>query len=397
MKRQISCLVFLSVFVFLSGCWDRREINELAIVKAIGIDKIDENYEVTLQIINPGVVSGNQSNYDSPVSTFSEVGTTVLEAIRHLTVDIPRRPYFAHLRMIIISEEVARDGISPFLDFLLRDHEQRPDVYLVVSKEKRARDALEVLTSLEVVPANNIFFSLETSAEVLGETIPVNLTDAISKLVTDGEELVLSGIIVEGPVEEGNRVESMQQSAKTTRVELTGLGIFHHDRLVGWLKGEESEVYNFIMNNIDNAVISVPCGEKYYAVEASRSHSKVKGTFKNGKPKINIYVNIVGHVDEVECPIDITDVAAFTQLGEKASDHLQKQIEMLIKKVQREYKTDIFSFGRAFHRADPKKWNELKENWEAVFSQLEVEVNVNIELRHKGMMRKSVNKEVNAL
>ena len=174
-KRQISCLVFLSVFVFLSGCWDRREINELAIVKAIGIDKIDKNYEVTLQIINPGVVSGNQSNYDSPVSTFSEVGTTVLEAIRHLTVDIPRRPYFAHLRMIIISEEVARDGISPFLDFLLRDHEQRPDVYLVVSKEKRARDALEVLTSLEVVPANNIFFSLETSAEMLGETIPVNI------------------------------------------------------------------------------------------------------------------------------------------------------------------------------------------------------------------------------
>lgn len=387
MKKLSIFPVLFIILLVLCSCWDRREINDLALVKAVGIDKTDNNqYEITLQIINPGVVSGKQASSDSPVTTYSQVGKTVLEAIRQISTNIPRRPYLAHLRLIVISEDVAKEGISPFFDLFTRDPEQRPDTYVIVTKGDKARDILEVLTSLEVVPANKLFFSLEISSEIWGGTSPVNITEVVSKLITDGEELTLTGIKTEGSIEEGSVVENLQQSDEPTTIKLTGLSLFKDDRLIGWLQDEESEVFNFITDNIKGGIISIPCKDKFLGIEVIRSKSKLKGKVENNEPKISIDLNIMGNVSEVECSIDLSDVEVFQRVEKEASCTIKQQIEQLIKKVQQEYKTDIFGFGKAIHQTDPKKWKEMKENWEEWFETMDVQVNVTTELKHKGMI-----------
>ncbi|MED4179591.1 hypothetical protein [Priestia megaterium] len=40
--------------LLLSGCWSSRELNELAITVAVGIDKAEDGIIVTVQLINPG-------------------------------------------------------------------------------------------------------------------------------------------------------------------------------------------------------------------------------------------------------------------------------------------------------------------------------------------------------
>ena len=47
--KKIILILFL---LLLSGCYNYQELNEIAIVSAIGIDKENSNYIVTLQIIN---------------------------------------------------------------------------------------------------------------------------------------------------------------------------------------------------------------------------------------------------------------------------------------------------------------------------------------------------------
>ena len=55
------CLLCI-LTILLSGCWSKRELNELAIVVALGIDKIDEDYEITVQIVDPGEISMRQAS-----------------------------------------------------------------------------------------------------------------------------------------------------------------------------------------------------------------------------------------------------------------------------------------------------------------------------------------------
>lgn len=39
--------------MILTGCWNRRELNELAVVLAVGIDSADGQYEVSVQVAEP--------------------------------------------------------------------------------------------------------------------------------------------------------------------------------------------------------------------------------------------------------------------------------------------------------------------------------------------------------
>src|SRR5690625_3531663 len=98
-------IIFLLIGLVCTGCWDKRELNELAIVKAIGFDIHGENgFEVTVQVINPSEVMQNKEGYDTPVTIYSETGPTVMDTIRKLTNQMPRNAYMAHIQLIVISE-----------------------------------------------------------------------------------------------------------------------------------------------------------------------------------------------------------------------------------------------------------------------------------------------------
>ncbi|MHB1407833.1 MAG: Ger(x)C family spore germination protein, partial [Desulfitobacteriaceae bacterium] len=59
-KVRLKFLIFLlllpSITIFITGCWNQRDLNKLAIVSAIGIDKDeDQGVKVTVQIVKPTV------------------------------------------------------------------------------------------------------------------------------------------------------------------------------------------------------------------------------------------------------------------------------------------------------------------------------------------------------
>lgn len=58
MKRKIYRLFVFTLMIFiLTGCWSRRELNEIAIALAMGVDKSGDQFKVSAQIVNPGEVA----------------------------------------------------------------------------------------------------------------------------------------------------------------------------------------------------------------------------------------------------------------------------------------------------------------------------------------------------
>lgn len=53
----------------------------------------------------------------SPVTLYEASGKSVNEAIRKLTQVSPRIIYLGHLRVVVISEELAKEGIATTVDF----------------------------------------------------------------------------------------------------------------------------------------------------------------------------------------------------------------------------------------------------------------------------------------
>ncbi|PMC40511.1 Ger(x)C family spore germination protein [Bacillus sp. UMB0899] len=387
-------LIIICMLLFTSGCWSKKDLNELAIVTAIGIDKSEDGYSVSIQVLNPSELAGNTSSGRTEVVRFIKSGETVMEALRKLTTDTPRRIYLAHLREVVFGEELARDGIGKALDFLSRDHEMRTDFYITVAKGSTAADILNIQTAIEKVPANKLFNALENSENVWAAAKTVKLDELINSVVSKGKEPVLTGIYHYGNAEVGSSIENVHNVSPETGLRLDYLAVFKKDKLIGWLNMDESKGFNYITDNIKNTVLTTESEGGKVTIETLRSKTKVKGKVVKGKPVIDISISPEGNIADVESNIDLSKPENIEKLEKGYSENVKEKVQTSIQKVQTEFQSDIFGFGEAIHRADPKAWKTLEKNWDEHFTNLDVQVHVKADIRRLGTITESFQKKI---
>lgn len=388
MKKNILVLLVLSLF--LTGCWDRRELNEIAITLAMGIDKVDEEYELSAQVVVPSEVAMNKSTGRSTVTLFTARGKTIYEAFRKMTKDSPRKIYPGHLLILVIGEDLAREGIADSLELFSRDWEIRSDFFVVVAKDMAASEVLNVTTTLEPIPANKMFNTLKTSESAWAATNGITVAELITDLVSDGKEAILTGIFVTGDLEVGSSRQNIESITPVTRIKYDHLAVFKKDRLVGWLTERESRGYNDITNSINTTVTTISCpGGGKAVIEIIQFESVVKGDVKNGQPEVNIDIKVDGNIGEVECEIDLTKQESIKELSKSYEDEVKDIINQTIDTAQNQYQTDVFGFGDALHRSNPKEWKKLRDHWDQKFRELTVTVKVDVKLHRMGTVDES--------
>jgi len=390
MNRKIIGLISIMILLISTGCWNRRELNEIALVVGMSIDKQEENYLVTVQVVDPGEVASQKGGGGrTPVTTYSSTGTHIFEAIRRMTTVTPRRLYFAHLQMFIVSEAIAKEGISNVLELIYRDPEFRKDFFIVVTQDVKAKEILENLTSLDKIPAIKMHSSLEASEKSWAPTVAVQMDELISALTSDGKNPVLTGITIIGDQEKGETKENVEKIDAYARLKYRNIAVFKKDKLVGWLNEKESKGFNFILGNVKSTVGKIPCPEKGEVIlEIVDSKVKVKGEVVNGKPKIYINIFAETNIGEVACHLDLTKPNTITLLEEEANKVNEDILHTVVTKAKT-LNSDIFGFGEIIHRADPEAWNSLKKDWDNEFKNLDVSVHVEYKIRRTGVVNQS--------
>jgi spore germination protein KC len=392
-KRNAFLLAFVVfLLMFVTGCWSRRELNDLAIVGAIGIDKVGGKYEVSVQVTDPSEVSSKRPGSGRlPSVMYHARGKTVSEAVRRMATVTPRQLYFSHIRMLILGEQLAKEGIRDTLDFMSRYYEFRTDFYVAVSKGTTAREILGSLTPLEKLPANKMYKSLEISDKTWAPTVPTHLDDLLSDLISEGKHPVLSTIQIKGDHVQGASKKNLEKIDSPANLQYTGIAVFKKDKLLGWLNEEESKGYSYIKDKVEGTVGIVTCPEGgQISFEVIRSKTETKGRVKDGHPKIDILIRIEQNVLDVECNVDLSKTETIADLDKRANQKIEKFIKHTIEKVQNKYKVDIFGFGEAIHRANPKAWEKMKEDWDQYFTDdLQVSVKVDIKTRRLGTVSNS--------
>lgn len=154
MKRASNFISLFLVLLMLSGCWDRIELNDVSIVTGLAVDKGKERkFMMTVELINASQFSKNSGGQSAPVTTFSLEGDTVAELLQQMNFGVARRLIFSHTRVLYISEEIAREGMIEFLDFLDRSGEFRNDFNIVVTRGSDARKYTTISYPVQKVPS----------------------------------------------------------------------------------------------------------------------------------------------------------------------------------------------------------------------------------------------------
>lgn len=392
MLKLYMILILILLPIFLSGCWDNAELQELSIVSGIGIDKggdsIDDRYRTTVQIVNPSQVAGGQQGgkvQSSPVTTFTATGSTLKESLRKISHMAPAQLFFPHVQVMLIGEELANEGILELFDLIERDPSFRVLFPLLIVRENTAEDALKVTTSLIPIPSIKVVESLESSAKIWSEYPSSRVDQVIAKLKKGS--FSITGIKINGDVATGNKSENMQQIHQPTNIEIQGLALFKEGKIEKWLEDESARGVMWAKNEMKKTVVSLDCPQKKDAISIDilRAQSDIKVNIRNEKPVINLTIVTEGSVSETQCNIALDKNTTINELEEQLSKEIKDEVLKTMIFAQ-DGKTDVFGFGNYINIEDKKYWKKIERRWEdEIFPELDINVNVLATIRRTGM------------
>ncbi|MGO4545807.1 Ger(x)C family spore germination protein [Paenibacillus sp. 2TAB23] len=376
-------MMILLCLLLLTGCWSRRELNDLLIVLRVGVDWVDGEYLVSFQVVNPSEISAQRRGGDRPPSTlYQGRGKTMFEAARSVTAEAPRKVYIGHLQIFVIGESLARRGIRNFLDNTLRDNEARMDFNVVVAKGTKAEDILKIYTPLEKLPTQNMLRSLETSEKSWAPTVSVTMDDILNALSDDGKELALTGIQILGSQKKAESKENVETFLPLGHFRYTGIAAFKKDKLVGWLNERESKGYTDITNKLDSTSVELRCDERnYMGIEITSSESRIKMNVQDGVPIAHIHFQTEANIVDRSCKdVNLTDPAVIEKLEQQVEKVIQGNADASVKRAKK-LKADIFGLGSTLGRQHPEQWKSMQQAWgdegfQAVKLYYDIEVNI---------------------
>ncbi|OPZ89437.1 MAG: hypothetical protein BWY74_02731 [Firmicutes bacterium ADurb.Bin419] len=88
--------------------------------------------------------------------------------------------------------------------------------------------------------------------------------------------------------------------------------------------------------------------------------------------------------------LDLTEENVIEKLNDKIEEKLTILCNNAVKRVKEDFGTDIFGFGEYIHRAYPKLWKDIKDDWNSEFTKLPVNINVKVKINNLGLGTKSI-------
>ncbi len=376
-------LITLSFIFICCGCYNYKELNDLAITSAIGIDKSDNGYKVTAQVVNTQKEgTDNNSSSDPKIIVYEHTSKTVQEAVRYMVLESPKRLYPNHMQVIIISEDVAKDGILESLDLFFRDSELQKNFYVLISKDVSANQILKTLTPADSIVSSNIKKSLESDSSYLGITELVTYDELINTYLNPNKEISLPSVTLKGKKKGSDKIDNIEQSDSSTKVVLSQMAIFKDDKMIGYLDDKQSIALSFIKGKINNTIIKYKCNGGYVVVETTNSKSSI-----NVDNKGNFRIKISGDaaINEVSCDINLENDNSISKINKQVNKEIKKNVNNTIKYVKNNYNSDIFNFLDILYKNQYSLYKKISNDWyKDKFKDSKIDIDVDIKVVEKG-------------
>lgn len=377
MKKIIYCLFLI---FFLTGCWDYRELNEYAIVTGMAIDEKDGKYEVSLLFAN----GKKEEESQGEVSLYTNEGASIYEAIKNISLSVPKEIYLSHLSVIIISENLAKKGVTPILDYLLREPESHQNFFILFSKDCKAKDILSIINPVSDYPSQNIIQNININQNIQGRITDSSFNKFISTLLKTGANPIANSIVLVGDKEKGSKKEEQENSVTNAYIKLDSLGIFKGDKLVDWATTDESIGINMLLGKVSKLYLEIPCDDNKTII--TTESFKVKNNVSKNKIDVNIKTD--GSIIETGCNLDLESLSIIKELEKKAEDKMYNYVYDAVNKAKK-LGTDIFGYGNMIYKHYPKYYSGIN-NWNEQFKALDIDVKIDFSLEEKGALEQTI-------
>lgn len=374
--------IFLLPFIFImTGCYNYRELNDLAIISGVSISKSDNIYNITVEVVNPKKEQDTSSGKEPDYVIYEGYGNSMQEAFRNIVKESPQKLYGAQIDILIIDEETARDGVSEILDFFARDPEVRSEFYVVISKNS---DALKVISPLVNLSSKNIISSLKSTNTYIGSVNLVTYNELLNDFINPHKEIALPSIEVVGNENIGETNENIEKTTSSANNVISNMCIFKDNKMLDYLTYEESLGYNIIRGNTKTVLIRNEYGDDEFIVnEIIDSKTEIKPNLK--KKEITITVSGTASISEVNKKVNLESNKEIKKIEKDLNKKIEELMETTILNTNNKYNSDIYGFEDLFYKENPKYYKKLIKEYDIDFlNNITYKVKSNIKIIEKG-------------
>lgn len=320
MKKFYAILCLFLPFL-LTGCTSYIELNELGIVSAIGIEKENNHYIVSMTLITPEKEQG-ESAYNT--ITIKEEGNTIEESMDHVSHKSGKKLMISHLSYLAVDENIVKYSLNEVLNTFLQNEESRNNFPILLCHNLTPSTLLE-----EVSDVNQLPLLLEWGQKEYATTVSLSLEE-IMKMRLKSDVVILPTI-----KKEENTILS------------NGLSAIYHQSILK-LNEEETKSYLYLTDNIENTKIYTTIEQETIPLSVLENHT----TISTSKNHLTI---------EIDSKIEANTSFSNNQIKLSYEDSIKDMLTNFLEKARYE-QIDFFHLSSIIYQNDPHYYEKEKNH-----------------------------------
>lgn len=393
MKKALKIIaLFLMLTVLLSGCGgdiESLELKNRIVIQGIGLDKSENGLSVSFQTLNTDV-SSNPNSGSTPskvVNCFTVESSSVSEALDKLAESTGMRAMISQNRIVVFGNELAKSGVSAFLDEFVRDAESRETILLAVAEEK-AEDVIYASLGENVIPARKTEQIIE-SAEINFNIAAVEAYRFINTLGDSALSGFLPMLRVEKSGESGGESggeSSGKKGGENDVISVCSTAVFKEDKLITIVDSDITAGILWITDMVEKGKFAFQTEDGYnVTADIVTSKTRIKTDIVNSRPRFTIKVNCSVVCSEINDSVySKKDTADIEKISQSAKNEINRYIENSIKKCIIEEGADVFGFSSRLKRCEPSFYKENVNDWDTSMKQTDYVTDISVKIKRVG-------------
>lgn len=406
-------LVLGFVFLFPAAFSKTAQVDATTIVTGMGIDKKEDQIELTLQIVNAksDVVSNEK------LDIVSEKGKTFSDALFNLSFKLGKEIGLEHCAIVVIGKDLAEtENCKKIMDKLYRDEAMTLNTYLTTTS-KEAKKVLEKSAELNNASSGSIQNNLSFNEAYFSSSRSLTLGKFFNEFyspsgislmpVIDAEESSQGGGSGEsgsggsssdsgssgGEAASGEESSGASQNQSEALIQNKNeLAVFQHGKKITTLKKEQYEAVNLLNTNatkglltVENVTMPPYINDATVTLFIRNAQKRVKSKIVNDKLVMNFDINLFGEINSIlqddknlKVEEGYTDLLK-GELIEKIKGKINEIVQTALVN-SKETGIDFFSIEDRFYKFNNKalkKWKE-KHSGESIIDNAEIIVKTTV-------------------
>ena len=347
-------LIIILTLLLCTGCFDYKEINDLAIINAIGVDYENDEYVITLEILNDQIDKDS-----SKITSYTKVGygKNLTSAIENAADKLSKQLIFNHIKLMILSKSIIEEKFENIIDLFLRNTYFRENFYVISATKNKPETLLNHTTNEAPIASTAITDTLESIRYSSNTNVLKKFDEMVEEVITYGIDTCFSNITL-----------------KDNEFIVDGMSIFNNYSYKSNLSNEYVKIYNLLTDNFDRPTYTINYDNLSFTTAIN--NGKINTEIKSGT--INATGNLMGRIIDNDPKFNIRDPKNLERIDNDFTNLLNKKISEFIKVLQ-DNNSDILGITRNYYK---KTRTKDKDYW----LKLDIKSNIKFNINKKGLI-----------